>query len=266
MAKVKPKNNVQLQKMHVAGKLAAETLDFITPHVIPGVTTEEVDTLCHNFITENGAIPAPLNYRGFPKSVCTSVNEVICHGIPSPKNVLQEGDIMNVDVTVIVDGFHGDTSRMFCVGNVSPVRQKLVDVTYEAMMRGINAVRSGAMLSDIGRAIQTYAEAEGYSVVRDFCGHGIGEGFHEQPMVLHYDPQSPSLDMKLRKGMTFTIEPMINEGTYDGVTLDDDWTVVTADGQDSAQCEHTIAVTKDGCDILTKSPAGFDKPPYKPQS
>lgn len=262
MAKVKPKNNVQLQKMQDAGKLAAETLDFIAPHVKPGVTTEELNTLCHTFITEHGAVPAPLNYRGFPKSICTSVNEVICHGIPSPKAVLKDGDIINIDVTVIVDGFHGDTSRMFYVGDVSPERQKLVEVTYEAMMRGINAVKSGAMLSDIGRAIQTYAEGEGYSVVRDFCGHGIGEVFHSEPMVLHYDPQNPAFDMKLRKGMTFTIEPMINIGTFDGITLDDEWTVITADGKDSAQFEHTIAVTKDGCDILTKSPTGLDKPPY----
>ena len=262
MAKVKPKNNVQLEKMRVAGKLAAETLDFIAPHVKPGVSTEELDTLCHDFITGHGAIPAPLNYRGFPKSVCTSVNEVICHGIPSPACVLKDGDILNIDVTVIVDGFHGDTSRMFFAGNVSPERQKLVEVTYEAMMRGIGAVKSGAMLSDIGRAIQSYAEGEGYSVVRDFCGHGIGEVFHTEPMVLHYDPQNPALDMKLRKGMTFTVEPMINVGTYDGITQDDEWTVLTADGQDSAQFEHTIAVTKDGCEILTTSPTGLDKPPY----
>ena len=263
MAKVKPKNNVQLQKMRVAGKLAAETLDFIAPHVKPGVTTEELNTLSHNFITEHGAIPAPLNYKGFPKSICTSVNEVICHGIPSPECKLNNGDIINIDVTVIVDGFHGDTSRMFFVGDVSPERQKLVEVTYESMMRGIGAVKSGAMLSDIGRAIQTYAEGEGYSVVRDFCGHGIGEVFHSEPMVLHYDPRNPALDMKLRKGMTFTVEPMINIGTYEGIMLDDDWTVVTADGKDSAQFEHTIAVTKDGCEILTKSPTGLDKPPYK---
>ena len=253
MAKVKPKNNIQLQKMRVAGELAAQTLDFIAPYIQPGVTTEKLDNLCHNFITEHGAIPAPLHYRGFPKSVCTSVNEVICHGIPSAATTLKEGDIINIDVTVIVSGFHGDTSRTFCVGEVSAARQKLVATTYEAMMHGIKAVRSGAMLSDIGRAIQTYAEAEGYAVVRDFCGHGIGEVFHDQPMVLHYDPQSPALDMKLRKGMTFTIEPMINQGTYDGVTLDDEWTVVTADGKDSAQFEHTIAVTNDGYEILTQS-------------
>ena len=263
MAKVQTKNNIQLQKMRIAGKLAAETLDYITPFIKPGVTTEKLDTLCHKFITDHNAIPAPLNYRGFPKSICTSLNEVICHGIPSPDVFLKNGDILNIDVTVIVDGFHGDTSRMFCVGDISPERQKLIDVTHEAMMRGIQAVKSGAKLSDIGQAIQTYAETYGYSVVRDYCGHGIGDVFHEEPMVLHYDPQMPSLDMKLKKGMTFTIEPMINVGTYNGVTLEDDWTVVTADGQDSAQFEHTIAVTKDGCEILTKSPAGHIKPPYK---
>ena len=263
MAKVKPKNNIQIQKMHDAGLLAAQTLDFITPHVKPGVTTDALNTLCHDFITEHGAVPAPLNYRGFPKSVCTSVNEVICHGIPSPACVLKDGDIINIDVTVIVDGFHGDTSRMFFVGNVSPERQKLVDVTYEAMMRGIKQVKSGAKLSDIGRAIQEYAEGEGYSVVRDFCGHGIGEVFHEEPMVLHYDPQNPALDMKLRKGMTFTIEPMINIGTYEGIMLEDEWTVITADKKDSAQFEHTLVVTKDGYELTTKSPTGLDKPPYK---
>ena len=263
MAKVKPKNNIQIQKMRDAGLLAAQTLDFIVPHVKPGVTTEEINTLCHNFITEHGAIPAPLNYRGFPKSVCTSVNEVICHGIPSRECTLKDGDIINIDVTVIVDGFHGDTSRMFFVGDVSPERQKLVEVTYEAMMRGIKQVKSGATLSDIGRAIQDYAEGEGYSVVRDFCGHGIGEVFHDEPMVLHYDPQNPALDMKLRKGMTFTIEPMINIGTYEGVMLEDEWTVITADKKDSAQFEHTLVVTKDGFEILTASPTGLDKPPYK---
>tara|TARA_Y100000782_G_scaffold41136_1_gene46199 strand:+ start:636876 stop:637670 length:795 start_codon:yes stop_codon:yes gene_type:complete len=262
VAKVKPKNNVEIKKMEAAGKLAAETLDMIAEHVKPGVSTEELNTLCHNFIVERGGIPAPLNYRGFPKSVCTSKNEVICHGIPSEEDILADGDIVNIDVTAIVDGFHGDTSRMFFVGNVSKERQQLVKDTYDAMMLGINTVRSGSMLSDIGKAIQEFAEAKGYGVVRDYCGHGIGRIFHEQPMVLHYDPKDPRLDMRLRKGMTFTIEPMINVGTYDGITLDDDWTVITADGKDSAQFEHTIVVTDTGCEILTKSPKGLDCPPY----
>lgn len=263
MTKVKPKNNVEIEKMRAAGKLAAETLDMIAEHVKPGVSTEELNTLCHEFIVSRGAIPAPLNYRGFPKSICTSKNEVICHGIPSEKDILQDGDIVNIDVTAIVDGFHGDTSRMYYVGNVSPQRKKLVQDTYEAMMLGISTVRSGSMLSDIGKAIQEFAEAKGYSVVRDYCGHGIGHIFHEQPMVLHYDAKDPRLDMKLRKGMTFTVEPMINIGTYEGITLEDDWTVITADGKDSAQFEHTIVVTETGYELLTQSPKGLDYPPFK---
>ena len=263
MTKVKPKNNVEIEKMRAAGKLAAETLDMIAEHVKPGVSTEELNTLCHEFIVSRGAIPAPLNYRGFPKSICTSKNEVICHGIPSEKDILQDGDIVNIDVTAIVDGFHGDTSRMYYVGNVSPQRKKLVQDTYEAMMLGISTVRSGSMLSDIGKAIQEFAEAKGYSVVRDYCGHGIGRIFHEQPMVLHYDAKDPRLDMKLRKGMTFTVEPMINIGTYEGITLEDDWTVITADGKDSAQFEHTIVVTETGYELLTQSPKGLDYPPFK---
>lgn len=262
MSSIKPKNNVEIEKMRKTGLLAAQTLDFITPHVKAGITTEELNTLCHDFIVKHGAIPAPLNYKGFPKSICTSVNEVICHGIPTSKCILKDGDIVNIDVTTIVNGFHGDTSRMFYVGNVSPERKKLIDVTYEAMMRGIRTVKSGSNLSDIGRAIQQYAEAEGYSVVRDFCGHGIGRVFHEQPMVLHYDPQDPDFDMRLKKGMIFTIEPMINIGTYEGITLEDDWTVITADGKDSAQFEHTLVVTDTGYEILTSSPTGLDKPPY----
>ncbi len=262
MSSIKPKNNVEIEKMRKAGLLAAQTLDFIAPHVKAGVTTEELNTLCHDFIVKHGAIPAPLNYKGFPKSICTSVNEVICHGIPTSKCTLKDGDIVNIDVTTIVNGFHGDTSRMFYVGNVSDERKKLVDVTYEAMMRGIKTVKSGSTLSDIGRAIQEYAENEGYSVVRDFCGHGIGRVFHEQPMVLHYDPKDPDFDMRLKKGMIFTIEPMINVGTYEGITLEDDWTVITADGKDSAQFEHTLVVTEKGYEILTSSPTGLDKPPY----
>ena len=260
--KQKPKNNIELVKMRKAGLLAAQTLDYITPFVTPGTSTEKLNTLCHEFILKHGAIPAPLNYRGFPKSICTSVNAVICHGIPSAQVILKDGDIVNIDVTVIVEGFHGDTSRMFYVGTVSPERQKLVEVTYEAMMRGIKTVKSGSTLSAIGKTIQTYVEAQGYSVVRDYCGHGIGRVFHDAPMVLHYDPCDPTLDLKLRKGMTFTIEPMVNVGVYDGIEQSDGWTVVTADGKDSAQFEHTIAVTQDGYEILTQSPTGLHKPPY----
>lgn len=263
MSRIKPKNNIEIEKMRVAGKLAAETLDMIAAHVKPGVSTDTLNTLCHNFIVSHGAIPAPLNYRGFPKSICTSKNEVICHGIPSEADILADGDIVNIDVTTIVDGFHGDTSRMFYVGNVSDKRKKLVQDTYEAMMLGIQTIKSGSMLSDIGKAIQTFAESQGYSVVRDYCGHGIGRIFHEQPMVLHYDPKDPRFDMRLRRGMTFTVEPMINLGTYDGITLDDDWTVITADGQDSAQFEHTLVVTDEGCEILTQSPKGLHYPPFK---
>ena len=265
MSKVKPKNSVEIEKMRAAGLLAAQTLDFITPHVKPGVSTEALDQLCHDFIVKHGAIPAPLNYRGFPKSICTSINDVICHGIPSPEVILQDGDIINIDVTVIVDGFHGDTSRMYFVGDVSAERQKLVATTYEAMMIGIQTVKSGSWLSDIGKAIQQFAESRGYSVVRDYCGHGIGRVFHDHPMVLHYDAQEPSLDMRLRKGMTFTVEPMINIGTYEGVTLEDDWTVITADGKDSAQFEHTVLVTDTGFELLTASPKGLTQPPYAPQ-
>ena len=263
MAKVAPKNRIEIEKMRAAGKLAAQTLDVITPHVKPGVSTEELNKLCHDFIIENNAIPAPLNYKGFPKSICTSYNHVICHGIPDEKHVLQDGDILNIDVTVILEGFHGDTSRMFYVGNVSPERQKLIDDTHTAMMKGIETIKSGSRLSDIGRAIQNFAEGLGYSVVRDYCGHGIGREFHSDPMVLHYDPNEPAIDMKLRKGMTFTVEPMINLGLPDGDVLEDDWTVETVDGKDSAQFEHTVLVTEDGFELLTQSPKGYDKPPYK---
>lgn len=262
MSKVTPKNRIEIDKMRAAGKLAAATLDFITPYVKPGVSTLELNDLCDQFINDNGGISACLGYRGFPKSICTSVNDVVCHGIPSAKQILQDGDIINIDVTVIIDGFHGDTSRMYLVGNVSDQYKKLVDDTYEAMMLGIKTVKSGSYLSDIGRAIQTFAEARGYSVVRDYCGHGIGKVFHEEPMVLHYDPKDPRYDLRLRKGMTFTVEPMINLGVATSHVLDDEWTVLTDDGKASAQFEHTIVVTDDGCELLTASPAGLSKPPY----
>jgi methionyl aminopeptidase len=246
--------------MRRAGRLAAETLDFITPFVVPGVTTGELDRLCHEFIVEREAIPAPLNYRGFPKSICTSVNHVVCHGIPGDKRLL-EGDIVNIDVTVILDGWHGDTSRMFFVGDkVSVKARRLVEVTYEAMMRGIQVVRPGATLGDIGHAIQSYAETARFSVVRDFCGHGLGRIFHDAPSVLHFG--QPGDGTVLREGMFFTIEPMINAGRYEVKILDDGWTAVTRDKSLSAQFEHSVAVTADGYEIFTLSPRGWHLPPY----
>jgi len=250
--------------MRRAGRLAAETLDFITPHVQPGVTTEELDRLCHAFIVDRGGIPAPLNYRGFPKSICTSVNHVVCHGIPGDK-VLRDGDIVNIDVTPILDGWHGDSSRMYYVGDgVSAKAQRLVDVTYEAMMRGIAVVRPGARLGDIGHAIQSYAETFRFSIVEDFCGHGLGQIFHDAPSVLHYG--TPGTGVVLQEGMFFTIEPMINAGRKDVKILSDNWTAVTRDRSLSAQFEHSIGVTADGYEIFTLSPAGLTKPPYAIQS
>ncbi len=245
--------------MRKAGRLAAETLDHITPHVRPGLTTGELDRLCHEFITSHGAVPAPLNYRGFPKSICTSVNHVVCHGIPGDKRLI-EGDIVNIDVTVILDGWHGDTSRMFPVGKIGVKAQKLMDVTYEAMMRGIAVVRPGTTLGDIGHAIQSHAEANRFSVVRDFCGHGIGRIFHAAPSVLHYGTQGTGT--ALREGMFFTIEPMINAGKYQVKVLEDGWTAVTRDRSLSAQFEHTVAVTAEGHEIFTLSPVGLHRPPY----
>ena len=245
--------------MRRAGKLGAEVLDFITPHVKPGVTTGELDTLCHDFILAHGAIPAPLGYRGFPKSICTSVNHVVCHGIPGDKR-LQDGDILNIDVTVIVDGWHGDTSRMFYIGDVGVKARRLVDVTYEAMMRGIEVVRPGATTGDIGHAIQSFVEPLRFSVVRDFCGHGVGKVFHDQPSILHYG--EPGEGIELREGMFFTVEPMINAGRYDVKVLADGWTAVTKDRSLSAQFEHTVGVTADGYEIFTVSPAGLHRPPY----
>ncbi len=247
--------------MRRAGRLAAETLDFITPHVQPGVTTEELDRLCHGFILDHDAIPAPLNYKGFPKSICTSVNHVVCHGIPSERKRLSKGDAINIDVTVILDGWHGDTSRMFFVGQNSVKARKLVEVTYEAMMKGIAAVRPGATLGDIGAAIQGHAEAQRFSVVRDFCGHGLGRVFHTAPSVLHYG--RPGTGVVLREGMFFTIEPMINAGRPDVKILDDGWTAVTRDKSLSAQFEHSVGVTAEGCEIFTLSPKGWHQPPYE---
>lgn len=245
--------------MRIAGQLAAQTLDYIIPFVQPGVTTQELDRLCHEFILDHDAIPAPLNYRGFPKSICTSVNHVVCHGIPGPKR-LRDGDTLNIDVTVIVDGWHGDTSRMFLVGRPSIKAKRLADVTYEAMMRGIEQVRPGATLGDIGYAIESFARANRCSVVRDFCGHGLGRVFHDAPNILHYGQKGDGIE--LREGMFFTIEPMVNLGGAATKILDDGWTAVTRDKSLSMQFEHSLAVTATGYEIFTKSPKGLDRPPY----
>ncbi|HSM11017.1 MAG TPA: type I methionyl aminopeptidase [Lysobacter sp.] len=243
----------EIEKMRVAGRLAADVLQMIAPHVKPGVTTEALDKLCHDYIVQvQQAVPANVGYKGFPKSVCTSVNNVICHGIPSEAKVLKEGDIVNIDVTVIKDGWHGDTSRMYFAGTPSVMARRLVEVTREAMFRAIRIVKPGATLGDIGAAIQSYAEAERFSVVREYCGHGIGRVYHEEPQVLHYGRAGEGLVLK--PGMTFTIEPMINEGARHTKVLPDGWTVVTKDRKLSAQGEHTIAVTEDGVEILTRLP------------
>lgn len=245
--------------MRKAGHLCAETLDFITPHVQTGVTTEELDRLAHEFITTRGAIPAPLNYRGFPKSICTSINHVVCHGIPGPKR-LRESDILNIDVTVILDGWHGDSSRMYTAGQPSVKAQRLMDITYESLMRGIEVVKPGATLGDIGAAIQSFVEGERFTVVRDFCGHGLGQTFHMTPSVLHYG--RPGEGPVLEAGMFFTIEPMVNAGRADTKILADGWTAVTRDRSLTAQYEHSLAVTDDGYEIFTLSPAGHTKSPY----
>jgi methionyl aminopeptidase len=241
----------EVQKMRVAGRLAAEVLDMITPHVVPGVTTGELDRICHDYIVnKQQATPAPLNYKGFPKSICTSVNHQVCHGIPGEKR-LKKGDIINIDVTVIKDGYHGDTSRMYFVGEPSIQARRLVQVTRECMDLGIEQVKPGARLGDIGHAIQIHAEQNGFSVVREYCGHGIGRIFHEDPQVLHFG--KPGTGQELVRGMTFTIEPMINAGRPDVKLLPDNWTVVTRDHSLSAQWEHTVLVTETGYEILTRS-------------
>lgn len=255
-------SSADFEKMRIAGKLAAEILDYITPFVEVGVTTNYLNDLCHKKIIENNAIPAPLNYRGFPKSICTSINHVICHGIPSDK-ILKNGDILNIDVTVIVDGWHGDTSRMYFVGNDIPIKaKKLTQITYECMMMGIEKVKPEIHLGEIGFVIQNHAEKHGFSVVRDYCGHGIGKVFHAEPSVLHYGKKNSGI--LLKEGMFFTIEPMINVGTFETLlSKHDGWTVTTRDKSLSAQFEHTIGVTKDGFEIFTASPKGLDFPPYK---
>jgi methionyl aminopeptidase len=256
MSSITLKSVQDIQVMRVAGRLASEVLDFIAPHVRAGVSTGELDRLCHDYMVDvQGTVPAPLNYAPpghspYPKSICTSVNHQVCHGVPGEK-VLKNGDIINIDITVIKDGWHGDTSRMFVVGEGSVLARRLCDVTYRAMWEGIRIIRPGATLGDLGYAVQRYAEGQGFSVVREFCGHGIGENFHEEPQVLHYG--KPGTGLVLEAGMTFTIEPMINAGRRDIRQLPDGWTIVTKDRSLSAQWEHTVLVTADGFEVLTLS-------------
>jgi methionyl aminopeptidase len=260
---MQPRGPEEAAGMRTAGRLASEVLDYITPHVKPGVTTAQLDRLCHEYMVDvQGTIPAPLNYappghRPYPKSICTSVNHQVCHGVPGDK-LLKAGDIVNIDITVIKDGWHGDTSRMFYVGEPSVQARRLCETTYECMWKGITAVRPGATIGDIGHAIQRHAESHGYSVVREFCGHGIGRRFHEEPQILHYG--RPGQGVRLEAGMTFTIEPMINAGKRDIRQLADGWTIVTADHSLSAQWEHTVLVTADAFEVLTVS-RGTPPPP-----
>lgn len=250
---VLPKSPADIEKMREAGRLAAEVLAILKPHVRPGVSTEELDRIAYEHIVNvQQAIPANVGYRGFPKTLCTSVNHVICHGIPNAGKILKDGDIVNCDVTVIKDGWHGDTSRMYCVGTPSVLGRRLVDTTYDAMMAGIRAVRPGATLGDVGHAIQQVAEAAGFAIVREYCGHGIGRVYHDDPQVLHYG--KPGTGLRLESGMTFTVEPMVNAGKALTRVLPDGWTVVTKDHSLSAQWEHTVAVTEDGFEILTPWP------------
>ena len=240
-----------IEEMKVAGKLAAEVLEMITPFVKPGISTGELDSICHDYIiNEQNAIPANVGYRGFEKTICSSLNQVVCHGIPDDKRILKNGDILNIDVTVLKDGWHGDTSKMFLVGKCKPHNERLVKVTQECLYKAIEIVRPGAHLGDIGHAIQEHAEKNYYSVVEEYCGHGIGKVYHEEPQILHYGKQGTGL--RLEEGMCFTIEPMINLGTKFTKSLNDGWTVETKDGRNSAQWEHTLAVTSNGCEVLTK--------------
>ncbi|MCZ6832039.1 MAG: type I methionyl aminopeptidase [Gammaproteobacteria bacterium] len=245
------KSPQELEKMRIAGRLAAEVLEMIEAHVQVGVSTGELDRICHEYIVnKQQAIPAPLNYNGFPKSICTSINDVVCHGIPNHKKILKDGDIVNIDITVIKDGYHGDTSKMFCMGKTPPHAERLVHITQECLYRGIELVKPGATLGDIGSVIQQHAEKNYYSVVREYCGHGIGAIFHEEPQVLHYGQKGSG--MELKQGMTFTIEPMLNAGRrHVKLNTKDGWTVTTRDGRLSAQWEHTLAVTETGCEVLT---------------
>ena len=250
----------KFEKMRVAGKLAAQTLDMLTENIKEGISTDFIDKLGYEFIRDNGGYSAPLYYRGFRKSLCTSLNHVICHGVPSKDRILEEGDAVNVDVTAIIDGYYGDTSRMFCVGNISIKLNNLINTTYESMMRAIKILKPGIRLGDIGHEIQSHVEEKGFSVVRDFCGHGISTTFHESPNILHYGNKNTG--MELKPGMTFTIEPMINAGKFDVKMLNDGWTAVTKDKSLSAQFEHTLGITENGYEIFTKSVKGYTKPPY----
>ena len=248
--KISIKSSEDINKMRVAGKLAAEVLEMIAPYVKPGISTGELDKLCYEYIVNiQNAVPANVGYKGYEKSICSSINQVICHGIPDNQKILKDGDILNIDVTVIKDGWHGDTSKMFLVGKCAPHNERLVRITQECLYEGIKVVKPGAFLGDIGHAIQTHAEKNYYSVVEDYCGHGIGAVYHEEPQVLHYG--KPGKGLQLKEGMCFTIEPMINQGTKYCKTLRDGWTVETKDGRNSAQWEHTIAVTSSGSEILT---------------
>ena len=249
----------KFEKMRIAGKVASKTLDMITDHIKPGITTEKIDQMCYEFIKDNGGHSAPLFYRGYKKSVCTSLNHVICHGIPSDRT-LEEGDILNIDVTAIVNDYYGDTSRMFGVGEISVKAKNLINSTYESMMNAIKILKPGSKLGDIGYEIQSYVEEKGFSVVRDFCGHGISNTFHEPPNVLHYGKKNTGQELK--PGMTFTIEPMINAGKYESKLLNDGWTAVTKDKSLSAQYEHTLGITENGYEIFTESVKGYTKPPY----
>ena len=249
----------KFEKMRIAGNLAAKTLDMLTDHINSGISTDYIDKLGYEFIRDNNGHSAPLFYRGFQKSLCTSLNHVVCHGIPSNR-ILDEGDIINVDVTAIVEEHYGDTSRMFCIGKVAVKANNLIDATYESMMKAIGILKPGLKLGDIGHEIQSYVEDKGFSVVKDFCGHGISTVFHEPPNILHYGKKNTG--MEINPGMTFTIEPMINAGKYDIKVLDDGWTAVTKDKSLSAQFEHTIGITENSCEIFTKSVKGYTKPPY----
>jgi len=249
----------KFEKMRIAGKVASKTLDMITDHIKPGITTEKIDHICYEFIKDNGGHSAPLFYRGYKKSVCTSLNHVICHGIPGDRT-LEEGDILNIDVTAIVNDYHGDTSRMFAVGEISVKAKNLINSTYESMMNAIKILKPGCKLGDIGYEIQSYVEEKGFSVVRDFCGHGISNTFHEPPNILHYGKKDTGQELK--PGMTFTIEPMINAGKYESKLLNDGWTAVTKDKSLSAQYEHTLGITENGYEIFTESVKGYTKPPY----
>ncbi len=249
----------KFEKMKIAGNLAAKTLDMLTENIKEGVSTDYIDKLGYEFIKDNGGYSAPLYYRGFTKSLCTSLNHVVCHGIPSDR-VLRDGDAINVDVTAIIDEHYGDTSRMFCIGNTSVKLNNLIDTTYESMMRAIKILKPGIKLGDIGHEIQSYVEEKGFSVVRDFCGHGISTTFHEPPNILHFG--SKNSGMEIRPGMTFTIEPMINAGKYHVKMLNDGWTAVTKDKSLSAQFEHTLGITENGYEIFTESAKGYSKPPY----